>query len=173
MTLSFSLSHARTHARTHTHTHTHTRSPAALLLSLSLISSPRAYPSVSFVDFFSLSYIFSVLYHTDQPTENCCVFLSVESISISNVTLQSVQYSEYTQKYRRQWATIHVHTACIVTCKADFYAKLSDVKKHMATQKHIQKAKPYNSATQSTLPVITVKVDEAKKAEATIALAID
>ena len=57
-------------------------------------------------------------------------------------------------------------------CKSDFWAKMSDIKKHVATQKHTQKAKPYNSATQSTLPVIHQKLDKARKAEATIAMAV-
>lgn len=49
---------------------------------------------------------------------------------------------------------------------------MSDIKKHVTFQKHIQKAKPYNSATQSTLPVINKNIEEAKKEEASIAMTI-
>jgi len=58
-------------------------------------------------------------------------------------------------------------------CKGDFYAKLSDIKKHVKTQKHTQKAKPYDSATQSKLPLFNTRIiDSAKKAEAIMALAM-
>lgn len=90
----------------------------------------------------------------------------------------------YTQKYRKEWESnpefkgwlkpfIGDDTrAYCLYCKADFYAKLSDVKKHMTTQKHTQKAKPYNSSTQNKLPFMVKKIYSAKKAEATMALAI-
>lgn len=86
----------------------------------------------------------------------------------------------YTQKYRKEWESnpefkgwlkpfIGDDTrAYCLYCKADFYAKLSDVKKHMTTQK----AKPYNSSTENKLPFMVKKFDSAKKAEATMALAI-
>ena len=91
---------------------------------------------------------------------------------------------QYKQKYRKEWETYpefkgwlkpHVGNdtrAYCMYCKSDFWAKMSDIKKHVATQKHTQKAKPYNSATQSTLPVIHQKLDKARKAEATIAMAV-
>ena len=77
----------------------------------------------------------------------------------------------YPQKYRKEWESnpefkcwlepfIGDDTrAYCLYCKADFYAKLSDVKKHMKTQKHTQKAKPYNSSTQSKLQLIRTKTD--------------
>lgn len=82
----------------------------------------------------------------------------------------------YTQKYRKEWESnpefkgwlkpfIGDDTrAYCLYCKADFYAKLSDVKKHMTTQKHTQKAKPYNSSTQNKLPFMVKKNYSAKKA---------
>jgi hypothetical protein len=42
----------------------------------------------------------------------------------------------------------------------------------MTTQKHTQKAKPYNSSTQNKLPFMVKTIDSAKKVEATMALAI-
>jgi D-lyxose ketol-isomerase len=90
----------------------------------------------------------------------------------------------YTQKYRKEWESnpefkgwlklfIGDNTrAYCLYCKADFYAKLSDVKKHKTTQKHTQKAKPYDSSTQKNLPFMVKKIDSAKKAEDTMALAI-
>lgn len=75
----------------------------------------------------------------------------------------------YTQKYRKEWESNPEFkgwlkqfigddtSACCLYCKADFYAKLSDVKKHMLTQKHTQKAKPYNSTAQMKLPFLTKK----------------
>lgn len=62
-------------------------------------------------------------------------------------------------------------SACCMYCKSDFYAKMSDIKKHVTFQKHIEKTKPYNSATQSTLPVINKNI-EAKTEEASIAMTI-
>ncbi|CAL9702146.1 unnamed protein product [Knipowitschia caucasica] len=94
------------------------------------------------------------------------------------------QFKLFSQKYRKEWESnpefkgwlkpfIGDNTrAYCMYCKADFYAKLSDIKKHMATEKHTQKAKPYNSSTQSKLPLIIKKTESAKKAEATMALAI-
>ena len=94
------------------------------------------------------------------------------------------QYKLYTQKYRKEWESnpefkgwlkpfIGDDTrAYCLYFKADFYAKLSGVKNHMTTQKHTQKAKPYNSSTQIKLPFMVQKIDSAKNAEATIALAI-
>ncbi len=90
----------------------------------------------------------------------------------------------YSQKYRKEWDSnpefkgwlkpfIGDDTVeAVCPCKADFYAKLCDIKKHTTTQKHTQKAKPYNSFTQSKLPIMSKKTDSAKKAEATMALAI-
>ena len=90
----------------------------------------------------------------------------------------------YQQKYRKEWEANtafkgwlkpfigDIGRAYCHYCKVDFYAKISDVKKHSTTLKHIQKAKPYNSAAQTTLPFMVGKIDSSKKAEATIALAI-
>ena len=85
----------------------------------------------------------------------------------------------YTQKHRKEWESNpefkgwlkpsigdDTRAHCLY-CKADFYAKLCDI-----TLKHTQKEKPYNSSTQSKLPLMSTKIDSAKKAEATMALAI-
>lgn len=50
--------------------------------------------------------------------------------------------------------------------------KLVTLKKHTGRQKHIEKAKPYDSSTQIKLQIIFKKADTAKKAEATMALAM-
>ena len=93
------------------------------------------------------------------------------------------QSKAYSQKYRKEWESYpefkgwlkpHVGDdtrACCLYCKSDFYAKIGDVRKHMATKKHAQKAKPYG-ATKSKLPVINKNICSAKRAEATIAMAI-
>ena len=89
----------------------------------------------------------------------------------------------YQQKYRKEWEANTAFKGWLKPfigddkrvyccyCKVDFCTKLSDVKKHSSTQKHIQRAKPYSSA-QTTLPFMVSKIDVSKKAEATIALAI-
>lgn len=43
--------------------------------------------------------------------------------------------------------------------------------KNSVTAKHINKSKPYNPTTQSTLPQLVKKVDNCKSAEATMAMA--
>ncbi len=62
--------------------------------------------------------------------------------------------------------------ACCLYCKTEFCAKLSDIKKHAAAQKHTEKSKPYNQASQSTLPFFSKNIDTLKQAEATMAMAI-
>lgn len=81
----------------------------------------------------------------------------------------------YTQKYRKEWESnpefkgwlkpfIGDDTrAYCLYCKADFYPKLSDVKKHLTTQKHTRKAKPYNSSTQNKLQFMVKKNALCKK----------
>uniref|UniRef100_A0A1A7ZYI7 Uncharacterized protein n=1 Tax=Nothobranchius furzeri TaxID=105023 RepID=A0A1A7ZYI7_NOTFU len=94
------------------------------------------------------------------------------------------QPKSYFQKYRKEWESLpefkgwlkphagsDIRATCMY-CKTDLYAKLSDIKKHAATQKHIEKAKPYNQASQPKLTFVAKKTDTLKQAEATIALAI-
>ena len=62
--------------------------------------------------------------------------------------------------------------AYFLYCKTDFYAKLSEIKENMSTQKHMERSKPYNSAKQSTLPFLYKKTDSSNQAEAIMAMAI-
>lgn len=57
-------------------------------------------------------------------------------------------------------------------CKADLNANLSDIKKHMSTQKHVQRSKSNTSAKQSTLPFLNKNIDSSKQAEAIMAMAM-
>lgn len=90
----------------------------------------------------------------------------------------------YSQKYRKEWKLIpefkgwlkpyvsNDTRAYCLYCKTEFSAKLSDIKKHASTQKHTDKSKPYNQASQSTLPFFSKNIDSLKQAEATMAMAI-
>ena len=80
----------------------------------------------------------------------------------------------YQQKYRKEWEANTAFKGWLKPfigddkraycsyCKVDFCAKLSDVKKHSSTQKHILKAKPYSSA-QTTLPFMVSKIGTKQK----------
>ncbi|XP_070401959.1 4-trimethylaminobutyraldehyde dehydrogenase isoform X1 [Nothobranchius furzeri] len=72
------------------------------------------------------------------------------------------QAKSYSQKYRKEWesnpdyqgwlqpSVVDARRAFCLYCKADIYAKLSDIKKHMTTRKHSQKATKYNVSTHQT-----------------------
>ncbi|XP_031724785.1 zinc finger protein 862-like [Anarrhichthys ocellatus] len=90
----------------------------------------------------------------------------------------------YSQKYRKEWESVPEFKgwlkpvigddcrAYCAYCKSDMLAKIYDIRKHCATAKHINKSKPHNPATQSTLPQLVKKVDKCKSSEATMAMAI-
>ena len=89
----------------------------------------------------------------------------------------------YSQKYRKEWESVPEFKgwlkpvigddcrAYCANCRSDMLAKMYDIKKHCATAKHINKSKPYNPTTQSTLPQLIKNVDGWKSAEATMAMA--
>jgi hypothetical protein len=88
----------------------------------------------------------------------------------------------YSQKYRKEWESGPEFKGWLkpvigddcraygAYCRSDMLAKMYDIKKHCA--KHINKSKPYNPTTQSTLPQLVKKVENCKSAEATMVMAI-
>ena len=89
----------------------------------------------------------------------------------------------YSQKYRKEcesvpeckgWLKPVIGDDCqsyCAYCRSDMLATMYDIKKHCATAKHINRSKPYNPTTQSTLPQLVKKVENCKRAEATMAMA--
>ena len=98
-------------------------------------------------------------------------FCSLAIMSNSKIYTQRCREVLWLQGFFEALYTDRDSREYFLYCKADLNANLSDIKKHMSTQKRIEKSESNTSAKRPTLPLLKKNIDSSKQAEAIMATA--